>query len=799
MTRGRDLFLKSIVILLSFLALTSSITVIGAQEGSESSESDPRSILILNSYDHDLPWTNDLNDGIFNVLNNQDERYSIYIEYMDWKNYPNETNLDFLREYFQFKYSLKKIDVIIATDDAALSFALNNRNEIFSDAFVVFSGVNDRGIQEILPGHTRVTGVIEELDPAGTVEAALKINPDIDTVYTIFDNTESGLSTGTLTMRTIKNRYPDLKLIQLSYSNINYILEVLRQADDNSIVICTTYSASVDGRKVSFDYFCRMLTQHSRVPVYQLYDFGIGCGVIGGSMISGSKHGEEAARLALGVLHSGTVPELPFVRKVSTSYIFDYEVLQKFHVNLDSLPEGSTLVNKPFSFFEEHREVVYLVIIVFSILVIFIFILLYDLGKINLMKKELLKSHMELTGLYEDLTAANNKLKQQYGELVCMRQDLTLSESRYELILNKMMSGYFIIEPVYNSNNRIKDFRFIDANPEFFQQMRIPREDISGKTWYELMGYRIQETGYYESLLETGIAERFEAYYSKTGSYYLMDAFLISESQIGVVLENITEYKNAIKEVKTLNAELEKRVSDRTAELEDAVRELEAFSYTVSHDLKSPLRAVDGYVKILLEDFSSALDDDSVQMLRNISTISQDAIEMINKLLQYSKTSRAELNKEEVDIGNMIKDVYNELRLIYPERDINLVIETALPLIYVDKILFRLLLQNILSNALKFTKDRERAVITVGCSITAYEYYFYVKDNGVGFDMKYSSKLFGVFQRLHTADEFEGSGIGLITVKKIIEKHGGRVWIEGKADEGAVIYFTVPIKELFMK
>ncbi|MGE5614428.1 MAG: sensor histidine kinase [Bacillota bacterium] len=433
-----------------------------------------------------------------------------------------------------------------------------------------------------------------------------------------------------------------------------------------------------------------------------------------------------------------------------------------------------------------------LVIIIILLIILFVIVLFFLLRRINYLKNELYKSNIRIDELNEEISKADSIIKSQHDELVRIRENLSTSEYRNEMLFDKMMNAFFILEPVFNPDNKLKDFRFVKANPAFYRHANIPETDITGRTWLDVMGYPNQEMDYFRNLLYNGKAERFESYHSKSGSYYLVDAFLISDNQVGVILENITEYKKAIKEIKNLNTELEKRVAERTAKLQEAVRELESFSYTVSHDLKTPLRAVDGYVKILLEDFGSKLDNDAVQMLNNISTIGREAIEMINKLLQYSRMSRAELNRENVDMEKEFNDVYNELRLAYPARDIKMIIETHLPVIFADRVLFRLLVQNILSNAFKFTKGREKAVIRIGCTLTADEYIFYVRDNGVGFNMKYSGKLFGIFQRLHTADEFEGTGIGLVTVKKIIEKHGGRAWIEGKVDEGAVVYFSVP-------
>jgi light-regulated signal transduction histidine kinase (bacteriophytochrome) len=251
-------------------------------------------------------------------------------------------------------------------------------------------------------------------------------------------------------------------------------------------------------------------------------------------------------------------------------------------------------------------------------------------------------------------------------------------------------------------------------------------------------------------------------------------------------------YKIASEEVGKLNTELEQRVITRTHELQLAMQELEAFAYTVSHDLKSPLRAIDGYSKIILEDSKDELKEEVIDMMSHIRGICSEMIEMINKLLQYSTTSRKELQLENVDCNELFTTSYREAKYSVPDRRIEFKIETGLPNVQADRTLLKQVLNNIFSNAIKFTKNREIAYIIAGATITENEYIFYVKDNGAGFDKNYSEKLFGLFQRLHTSDEFEGSGIGLITIKKIIEKHGGRTWIEGELNKGAVVYFSLP-------
>lgn len=234
-------------------------------------------------------------------------------------------------------------------------------------------------------------------------------------------------------------------------------------------------------------------------------------------------------------------------------------------------------------------------------------------------------------------------------------------------------------------------------------------------------------------------------------------------------------------------------LQQKTVELQAAVNELEAFSYTVSHDLKSPLRAIEAYGNIILDEYKETLDKDISEKISNIDNICSNMIIMIEKLLEYSKMAHLSINREEVNIDEMFNLTFEECRSIYPERFIKFEFETGMPTVLADPILLRQAIYNIISNAMKFTKNIEKAHIIAGCKRGIGEYIFYVKDNGVGIDMEFSKKLFGIFQRLHSSEEFEGNGIGLATVRKIIQKHCGRTWIEGKVNEGAVVYFTLPV------
>lgn len=241
-------------------------------------------------------------------------------------------------------------------------------------------------------------------------------------------------------------------------------------------------------------------------------------------------------------------------------------------------------------------------------------------------------------------------------------------------------------------------------------------------------------------------------------------------------------------------SEKNESLQQKTLELQAAVDELQAFSYTVSHDLKSPLRAIKAYGNIILEEHNETLDDDTNEMLHNVDNICSNMITMIEKLLEYSRMTHLSITKKEVNISEMFTSVFEECRSICPERFIKFEFETGMPTVLADAVLLRQAIYNIISNAIKFTGNKDEALIIAGCKRGMGEYIFYVKDNGIGINMEFSKKLFGIFQRLHSSDEFEGNGIGLATVRKIIQRHGGKVWIEGKVNEGTVVYLTLPVK-----
>jgi PAS domain S-box-containing protein len=346
--------------------------------------------------------------------------------------------------------------------------------------------------------------------------------------------------------------------------------------------------------------------------------------------------------------------------------------------------------------------------------------------------------------------------------------------------------------------SRMRDGRYLEINDGFTAMSGYTPAEVIGKTSLEINIWADPQDSAWlrQALKERGEVVGLEARFRpKDGSIRtgLMSARLIEvggESCVLSITRDITERKQAEEEIRRLNEELEQRVTERTAQLEAANRELEAFSYSVSHDLRSPLRIVDGYTRILEKDYAPLLDAEGERVCAVIHHQTQLMGELIDDLLALSRLGRTEMHMVPINMEALARSVFDELAASEAQERLDFHVDPLPPAVG-DPTMIRQVWTNLLSNAVKFSANRERAVIRVSGRQEARETVYSVRDNGAGFEMEYADKLFRVFQRLHSRREFEGTGVGLAIVQQVIHRHGGRVWAEGQVEQGATFYFAL--------
>ena len=275
---------------------------------------------------------------------------------------------------------------------------------------------------------------------------------------------------------------------------------------------------------------------------------------------------------------------------------------------------------------------------------------------------------------------------------------------------------------------------------------------------------------------------------------YSVRAVKQDEDELGLLTDAfnhmLTRIQEQTTEIRSFNQKLEQMVTDRTHELKVANNELESFSYSISHDLRAPLRSIHGYMNIFAEEYGSKFDDEANRLVNIILKNGQKMGQLIDDLLAFSQLGRKELVKSEVVMNAIVESIVEE----YQKLDIGRVLEISvlqLPIAHADNTTIRQVWVNLISNAVKYSKHKEKIIIEIGSLEKDDDLIYYVKDNGAGFDMKYYGKLFGVFQRLHSDSEFEGTGVGLAIVQRVIAKHGGKVWATAKVNEGATFFFSL--------
>lgn len=723
-------------------------------------EQETKRVFVLNSFNRGYTWTDNMLRGIDDAFTLSGVKIETYFTFMDMKRIPPTPQyFSQLKALIQEGYKDTRFDAVLACDNDALDFMRKYRDELFPGVPVVFSSINDFN-ESMLDGRTDLTGTSENTDYVGTIQSALKLRPAANQVVVVVDGTPAGMIHRSSVEKIHTQFPPNITFTYLSLADmtLDELARKLSQLGSNSVVLLLQHFVDRTGASYTVQESTALLTENASVPVFVASDIRLGLGALGGHVVSGYAHGNAAAQMVVLILKGTDIRSIPILLDSPNQYMFDYRVMRRFNIAESALPQGSIVINKAPSLLDVYQNEIRVFVGAFIVLCGVLVYLLFEIRKRRRIEQVLRESQFMLSNIIDSVPQSifwkdraggylgcNQNFAREVGltdpaqivgltdyDLLWPRAEADAYRADDQEVINRNQPKRHIIEPVQTVDTLI----WVDTT-------KVPLTDASGNP-YGVLG----------------------------------------------VYEDITARKQAEEEIRQLNALLEQRVADRTAQLTAANQELEAFSYSVSHDLRAPLRAMSGFSSILREEYSGQLDEKGDHYLSRIQEASEHMGQLINDLLNLSRIGRAVFTRQQVDLSGLANKIVAELKAQFPHRRVDFEIAANL-IVQGDENLLKIAMENLLNNACKFTSQREQAIIQVGSVEQDGERIFFVRDNGAGFNMEYANKLFIAFQRLHSEREFPGTGIGLATVQRIIRRHGGRVWAEGEIDKGATFYFTV--------
>ncbi len=430
-----------------------------------------KNILIINSYHHGLSWTDDLtNAEIDTIKSGYSGDVKFYVEYMDWKEHPTDETLVLFEELLAYKYENVPIDLIIASDDAAFDFVLKHREKLFGNVPVVFNGISESSYEDLITDESNFTGVLEIINIKTTLELAKMVNPDLDTFYIIYDETESGRAMGAAVAIEVHKTLPDIEVIKISNLSIEDIISFVTSLGSKDSILMTAYFTDVHGRNINFEDMFNKVSESTSAAVFSLYDYAIGKGAIGGNMLSGKLVGERTGELALKILNGTDADRLELVRDNIHINAIDFDAAKAFDIDFDLLSSDVVILNKPVSVFETYRKSILSALFIMIGMTVFLVILSYYLKKTLKLKNELAEKNIEQKLMNDEIMASEEELKAQFDALNELFDELQVTKEKNELILDA------IKDVIIDWN--IKDNR-VSASGSWEELIGFPSEQIN--------------------------------------------------------------------------------------------------------------------------------------------------------------------------------------------------------------------------------------------------------------------------------------------------------------------------------
>ena len=698
-----------------------------------------KKILVLYSYESVMPLYEDLDPLIRNkFISDLTDRSHLYIEYLDLSRFHDNVYIQRLSDLLRYKYSTNHMDLIISINPPAFHFLMEHGERLFPEIPNVFLSLGAIHLED-RDLNPNMTGIVtKENFVKKTLEVALQIHPNTRQIVVVSGTSESDRGLVAEARQTFQEYENALVFIYLTEATIQEIQKKVHNLPEDTAVLYLSFLWDKTGDAHIPQEALSQIADSSNAPIYGYFHTYLGHGIVGGYLHDFDNEIEKAVTIGTRILHGEKPMDIP-IEISEASYMFDWQMMRRWNIDEKNLPPHSKIVNKETSFWEMYKRRI-MMIIVLIIIEAFLIFLLY----INLLKRR--KAEYALKIAHDDL---EEKVKKRTTELTRMNKELRHEirvRKRTELELQESLESL-------KSSQRATMNLMEDLSIEVDERKKAQ--------------HKIKE---YSENLEKMVEERTKELREQTRK--------LEESQkaLTYLLEDVNEYRE---ELETINMRLQ-----------DANKELEAFSYSVSHDLRAPLRAIDGFSLALLEDYHDMLDDQGKNYLDRVRKASQRMALLIDDILQLSRVTRSPLTRKQVNLSKLAQEIAEELRNAYPHQKMELRIQQGLTGSG-DVRLLRIALQNLMENAWKFTQKNPSPTFEFGITKNKTKNAFFIRDNGTGFNMKYADKLFGPFQRLHSSKEFEGTGIGLATVQRIIHRHGGHVWAESKPEKGSTFYFTL--------
>ncbi|MCD4818392.1 MAG: PAS domain S-box protein [Candidatus Cloacimonetes bacterium] len=890
-------------------------------------ENTTKKVLILNSYHKGFVQTDNIVKGIESVLKSPKNSIDLIIEYMDSKAIEYGTQYkEKLYDLYSYKYGNQKFDLIISSDDNAFDFLREYHKDLFPDTPIVFCGVNNLDAPDLIDNNI-FTGILEIQSVRETIDLALSLHSKTSEIVFIIDDTPTGLYFWNMVQKLFKY-YDDILMIRFDSSlSMAQIEDKVNKLSDDTILFFGTFNRDKDGKYYSFDETVSRVSKASKQPMYGNSVQVLSYGIVGGKLFGGFYHGQITAELAQRILKGEKVRDIPVLTEPQTQFMFNYEQLQRFGINTADLPESSIIINKPYSFYEENKILIWGVIVFVALQMLIIILLIINISKRKKAEKNLQKEKTFSTTLVQASPVffvaidkngktimmndsmlealgyeSNQVIGKDYLSIFVPEEDHKLLSQVFKGLIQNHKGqinenwilkkngktllvewhGRSILDEQGNFDyffgagiditERKKTEKALKESEEKFRSMIesspdaitvsdlsgtiiecnqetlimhgfSTKEEIIGKKAFDLIIPQNKEKAVknMKKTLKKGFTKNIGySLLRKDGSFFRSEiSSSVIRDSLGKIIsfiaitKDVTERKKVEEELEKYRKQLEELVKDRTKKLEeknkelekktnkieksqqslallledvnesraelntsnkkleDANKELEAFSYSVSHDLRAPLRHIDGFTKILKQNIKNRLDEESLKYFDYIINSSKQMNQLINDLLIFSRVSRKNVNKTNFNMKTVINEALQTFDIEIKDSNISIIIDD-MPDVNIDVSLIRQVWINLISNAIKFTGNNKNPEIHIGTEKdTDGNTIFFIKDNGAGFDQKYVSKIFGVFQRLHSVNEFPGTGIGLANAKRIIMKHGGEIRAVGKINKGASFLFTL--------